>query len=415
MKKSAVEKLEPLPAEKAKGGRRFVAAATVEEFRGEEHLIVDIYRNLRKELKTPLVRICLTDRDFGNYYHTGGRWTRNKIENVEVGDEYFIGEQTVSIKQEDEKLVLSFAMGYRNDTWFDRIRNHQETINHDRYRRKNDTRESLLEERIRQMPEIPEEFYHWCEQELMAPCRYIFYKRKGRFAEFHCGCCGKSYRYPTKRPGTFEGQYEHTVDTPKAGTWGRCEKCDERAVFRQLGRADEITDKKTCYMIQPYGDSGGAVVRCFDIYKTSRAGHKPLFEDVEVNRSFFIPGKKKIQKDYQVYSSLTGTQLWLPNNIPGMATITVKAGKLYEGNLSELEGTELEHSGIQEYAQDYSCFMVESYMESYRRLPALEMIVKMKLTDLARRLVDNDYSTWNSLNGQGKSAAEVVSFRINQG
>ena len=78
-----------------------------------------------------------------------------------------------------------------------------------------------------------------------------------------------------------------------------------------------------------------------------------------------------------------------------MATITVRAGRLYEGNLKELAGTELEHTGIEEFAKEYDDFEVESYMESYRRMPALEMSVKMKLTYLARSLVDNDYTTWN--------------------
>lgn len=414
MKRSAIEKLKPLPVEKSKDKKRFVAAVAVEEIRGEEHLIVDIYRNLKKEFKEPLVRICLTDKDFGNYYHAEQSWNRNKMENVQVRDTYFLQMQTISIKPEDEKLIWAFTSiyGCQNDTWMDRIQHQEDHINREKYIKRDRTRQEnkqkKLEERIANMPAIPEDFYDWCETDLLRGCKYIFYKRKGRFAEFHCGCCGATYKYATEPLDTFEGQFEHIVMVPKAGAKARCEKCDEQGIYKQLGRGDEIIDKRRCYMVQPYGDKGGAVVRYFEIYKTSRAGSEPYFEDVEINRSFFIPGEDKIQRDYQVYSSWEGVNLWLPNNIPGMASITVRAGRLYEGNLAELAGTELEHTGIEEFAKEYDHFEVESYMESYRRMPALEMIVKMKLTYLANRLVENDHTAWDSVNTQGQNAAEVL-------
>lgn len=414
MKRSAIEKLKPLPVEKSKDKKRFVAAVAVEEIRGEEHLIVDIYRNLKKEFKEPLVRICLTDKDFGNYYHAEQSWNRNKMENVQVRDTHFLQMQTISIKPEDEELIKIFTSAYRyqNDTWMDGIQHQEDHINREKYIKRDRTRQEnkqkKLEERIANMPAIPEDFYDWCETDLLRGCKYIFYKRKGRFAEFHCGCCGATYKYATEPLDTFEGQFEHIVMVPKAGAKARCEKCDEQGIYKQLGRGDEITDKRRCYMVQPYGDKGGAVVRYFEIYKTSRAGSEPYFEDVEINRSFFIPGEDKIQRDYQVYSSWEGVNLWLPNNIPGMASITVRAGRLYEGNLAELAGTELEHTGIEEFAKEYDHFEVESYMESYRRMPALEMIVKMKLTYLANRLVENDHTAWDSVNTQGQNAAEVL-------
>lgn len=414
MKKSAIEKLKPFPVEKSKDKKRFVAAVAVEEIRGEEHLIVDIYRNLKKEFKEPLVRICLTDKDYGNYFPAEQRWNRNKMDNVQVRDTYFIQMQTVSIKPEDKKLIWTFTSiyGYQNDTWIDRIQHHEDCIDRERNKKYSEARyerkERELNERIANMPAIPEEFYEWCESNLLKGCKYIFYKRKGRFAEFHCGCCGATYRYATEPLDTFEGQFEHIVMVPKSGARGRCEKCDEKAIYKPIGRGDEIKDKRRCYMVQPYGDIGGAVVRYFEIYKTSRAGSIPCFQDVEINRSFFIPGKDKIQKDYQVYSNFTGTQFWISGNTPGLGSITIKAGRLYEGNLGELAGTELKHSGIEEFAKEYDDFAVEGYMEAYRRMPALEMIVKMKLTYLADRLAANDYATWNSVNVQGKSAADVL-------
>ena len=275
-------------------------------------------------------------------------------------------------------------------------------------RRKPDKYE-LLEERIKQMPEIPEQFYKWCEDELMSTHKYIFYKRKGRYAEFYCGCCGATYKYATEPIDSYEGQFEHIIRVPKDGTRGCCEKCGERAIYKPVGRSKNgIQNKKPCYLIQKYGDKGGAVVRYFEIYKLSKAGEIPVFRDVEINRAFFIPGEKKVQKDYQIYSNYLGNEFWIPNNTPGMATITLSAGMLYTDNLHELEGTELAHTGIEEYAKDYDCFKVRDYMEAYRRLPALEMIVKMKLTRMAENLLNSGSYVWDLLNSDGRTAAEIL-------
>lgn len=412
MKKKEIEGFAPLPVEKSKDKKRFVAAVAVKAFKGEKHLIIDVYRNLKKTLKTPLVRICLTDKAFGNYYFDTDRWTQNMIDNVLVDDPYIIQTKTVSMKPADEEVIKRFVTGYRNDTWIRRIENYQKNISKEKYRshekKRQERKEKELKERIAQMPEIPQKFYEWCEEELFKGYKYIFYKRQGRYAEFYCGCCGGYYRYATKSLDTYEGQFEHVVGIPKSGFFGRCEKCDEKAMYKHMGNKASITDKKKCYMVQPFGSNGGAVVRYFEIYKTSRIGGIPVYEDVEINRSFFMPESDKVQKDYQVRDNFIGGNYWLPNNIPGMANITVGAGNLYTENLGELAGTVLEHTGIEEFSEEYDYFKVRNYMESYIRMPALEMIVKMKLTYLANRLVNNEAAAWDSVNAQGHTAAEVL-------
>lgn len=404
MKKKAIEAVPPLPAEKAKDRKRFVAAVEQKEIKGEPALIIDIFRNLKKEMKQERLRVCLTKKEWGNWYPGKGYWTETNIENTEI-DEGYLTESEVFMTEKQKETIKRF-LGTGCRSWWDAVRHFQNEANRDRRRRSYKKKQERLEERIRNMPKIPQEFYDWCEDSLFRYNRYIFYRRSGRYAEFHCASCGAEYKYPTKETDTYEGQFEHIVRIPREGQKARCEACDTEAVYKAIGRRDQIKEKKCCYMIQPYGTDGGAVVRYFDIYKTSRAGSVPVYEDIEINRSFFIPGREKIQKDYQVYDCFTGTQCWLPNNIHGMATISLRPAPLYPG--SKIKGTMLEYSAVMEYAEDHDSFHVMNYMETYQKAPQLEMIIKMGMTRLADRLLEHPWDIRNIINTEGRNAAEVL-------
>lgn len=407
MKRKTIEAIPPLPATKDKRRIFYVAAVAVSKIKGEKTLIVDIYRNLKKELKTPIIRIALTEKDFGNYEFIDHEWDKRTIENVNTGMRQFITKESVAISEENERLILDNFAGYRWDSWLDRIGHVQADINQTKYDKKIRNRDEKLKERLKNMPPIPEQFYEWCEDELFKYDRYIFYKRKGRYAEFSCACCGKTYRYATERAESYEGQFEHVVAIPREGQRGRCEKCGTEATYKPIGRKSKIETKKTCYIIQKYGNDRGAVVRNFDIYKESAAGEKPVYTDCEINRSFFIPEMKKIQKDYCVHNGWTGVNEWWATNISGMYTIRLANGRIWPGSFEEIEGTMLQYSAIDGYVRDYDYLKVVDYMETYWQIPALEMIVKLGMYKLANKLVTQNWQR-NCIDCNGNNAQEIL-------
>ena len=407
MKRKAIEAIPPLPVSKGEKSKYYVAAVAVHEIKGEKTLIVDIYRNLKKEMKTPIIRIALTEKDFGNYELIDQKWDKRTIENVNTGLGQFITKESVAISEENERLIIDNFAGYRWDSWLDRIGHVQADINRAKYNKKVRNRDEKLKERLKNMPPIPEQFYEWCEDELFKCDRYIFYKRKGRYAEFSCACCGETYRYATEKTESYEGQFEHVVAIPREGQRGRCEKCGTEATYKPIGRKSKIETKKTCYIIQKYGNNGGAVVRNFDIYKESAAGEIPVYTDCEINRSFFIPEMKKIQKDYCVHNGWTGVNEWWATNISGMHPISLADGKMWPGSFEEIKGTMLQYSAIEQYVRDYEYLKVVDYMETYWQIPALEMIVKMGMYKLANKLVNENW-TRNCINGNGTNAHEIL-------
>lgn len=407
MKRKEIEKIEPLKVEKSKEKRKFVAAVALFQIKDEKHVVIDIFRNLKKELRTPLVRVCFTNKDFGNYYPSSQTWDKKKIEKIEIADCWGLSEYDIAMSEQAQKVILKNSETfYYKDSWFGRVQDLEKQQNYEKYLKREEQKERALKERINNMPPVPQEFYDWCENDLMKGCRYIFYKRKGRYAEFYCSCCGETYKYPVKEGESFESQFEHIVAVPKEGQAGRCEKCGTKAFYKSIGRGDYKQDKRSCYMIQKYGEKG-VVVRYFDIYKTSRAGDIPIYNDVEIHRGFFTPDMTKIQKDYCVESNYVSGNFWIPNNIPGLANITIRAAKLYTGNLEELKGTMMQYSAIEQFSKEYDHFEVEKYLERYWQVPALEMIVKLGMTKMANSMITN-YWDDAGINQEGTTAAEVL-------
>lgn len=405
MKRKTVEKIPPLPVEKTKDKKCYVAAAVVEEIKGERHLIVDIYRNLKKDFKQPFVRVCATENDYGNYLFSEEVWNRKLLGNIATPYRNFLFEPSISISKEHVEMIKQFFKSY--DSWYDTLINLVQDLNREKADKAYRRREIKLQERLNKMPAIPKEFYNWVESKLFKNTSYMFYKRKGRFAEFHCSCCGKSYRLPVERLDTYEGQFEHIAAVPKQNQRGRCELCDSEIVYKAVGRGTVKEDKRSCYLIQRYGERG-AVVRYFDIYKTSSVENAPVYADYEQCRSFYIPDAKNIQKDYCYYEPWTGMCGWHPHNIPGMQNITLKAAELWPGSFEQLKGTMLEYSGIDAYCKNYDLIEVEKYMETYYKYPALEMISKLGMYHLATRLMEQGYWEENCINPDGKTVDEVL-------
>ncbi len=409
MKYKMLEKIPPLPAEKTKDKMRFVAEVQRIQKKDIDVLIIDIYRNLKKNIKTPMIRICITEKETANYDFAAGVWNNRNIDNFYKDDTYMISDSTVSMSEEDKKKILDFVPGDNWRGWYSRISVFQHKLSMEKQRKRDDRKYELLQERLDNMPSVPEGFYQWCEEELFKRCNYIFYKRKGRFAWFICGSCGKSYKYATEPAESFESQMaEHIIQVPRQNAVACCEKCGTIGIYKHINRKEEVTDHRICYVVQRYGNYGAAVVRYFDIYKTSKAGKIPVYQDVEVNRSFFWPEVDRVQKDYNVYNGFSGEAYWIPNNIPGIATISLKPGRLYMGNLDELKGTVLEHSGIEEYEKEYDIFKAVYYMEAYHKFHAMEMLVKLGMTRLAEKIVANEYNVWQQVNPDGKTPWEVL-------
>lgn len=239
-------------------------------------------------------------------------------------------------------------------------------------------RATELAERTAHIPQIPEKFHEWIDKELYRTDNFIYYRRKGSWADFHCSACGEDYRMRIKRRESFEGMFEQVIAPPKHNMPCRCENCGVAGEYKASGRIKDSSVygiRKKCYVGQKYKE--GVVVRYFGIEKIigKLCGQKYIVK--EIARNFFLPGKK-VQKDYQPEDFL-GEIKWHDHNVGGLWNISQGEGRIYPESFKELKGTVFEYTGLREYEKRRGSAKMGAYLEAYENYPYLEMFEKAGL------------------------------------
>lgn len=398
MKKKAIRDVPYLWSE-PQDGYTYTARAFRKEIQGTDHLFVEVYK------EQPVIRIILTDSDFGNYHPDTETWSRETLAPAAMGTPIWNEDlyrraprerEYTYMPEEDQKLVVSWC-GHTGTDWQHAIYFKEKGIKQDRSMKRYERRQQRLKERVNDTPELPEDLKQWADRRLFRQAHYLYYKKSGRYADIACSACGNVSTAAFKRTDTFEGMFETVIEPPKAGEHGTCPYCGERGIWKPKGRtkgAWAMTD--ACYIGQPFRN-GGAVIRYVEMEKVFRleeyaglsgtvmvgAGENMIIN--EVSRLYIEPGRKP-QQDFHKHSPFTGN-FWDDCQLDGMANIRLQEGKVYYKTWDLLKGTCLQYSGAEWYEKDYPEMNLIRYMERYNQYPQLEIISKIGLKEIAHEMV----------------------------
>ena len=418
MKKKAIENIPYLTAGRRQEKKAYLAVAEVLQIAGEEHLLVEIYENRKGKLKVPALRLAYTKKDWGLYWTerdgVKARWSRahclNEFRDAvwETGAKR-TGEKT-AIADEDKGKIYAYIgkeeSKWRN--WVEELRCLEKDICYERRERREEKERLMLEQRHQDTPKLPEGFREWYEDTLFAGTDYLYYKRRGSYADFTCSHCGETYTEKIKRAESFEGKFEDVKETPQNGSVRRCGKCGRPGNCKPLGRAkNTYAITRPCYVIQKFRKQG-AVVRYFEIEKTLRIGEAEKYEAVEITQNYFEPGKKE-KAEYHLRNNWTGATFWNGVNLC-RAPIGRKEGKMYPESIQELGRTYLRYSGLQEWQKWHPDIKAVEYLRAYVKHPYMEMAVKAGLDDMVEKMIE-DRMGWMDLNETAKAPEDILRIR----
>ena len=157
----------------------YIAVTAIEEICQERHLFVEIYRNQKECKEIPVVRIAVTEKDFGTYFPESGEWVKRRITR-NTWDSYgliwkedyeqirktanVLEEENILYSKADLKRIQRFLKGIRvwdDRRWWEYIDQKQQDIEEKkRYKRetsRREKRERALKERQENTPELPKE------------------------------------------------------------------------------------------------------------------------------------------------------------------------------------------------------------------------------------------------------------------
>ncbi len=435
MKRKSIEKIPYMGLRKVKRGKavEYVAVTGTYEIGGKDHLFIEVYRNSRKCKTVPKVRIVLTKNDFGTFFPEGGVWSTEKVDIGSYINSFLIwrrGENKVrsrdamdherNIMQSDQDLQILKKFTDRSEfvddgRWWDHIQAWQDGITHARNRaqrdRKRERRERALKDRIENTPVLPEkEILEYADQELFGSRHYLYYRKHKSRAELACTKCGGVVDARWKEGMSYESQFERMIEEPKRGFTGKCPLCNEMAEYLPAGHVKEGNSQKIHLFIgQKYKD--GIVIRYLEVEKeyhldvTEDNGREKLhgaYEElsgIEIARAYFEQGKK-LQIDYHKHNPWKGEDFWDDCNLYGNANINVKAGVVMPETYTNMQGTFLQYSAMEEYQKVAGDINPINYLERYIHTPQIEMLVKIGLTGVVDELMKYHYGIVADENAQ---------------
>lgn len=426
MKKKTIEKIPYLKLAKVsrKKNAKYIGVTAVKTISHEKHLLLEVYQNSKKTKDTPLVRIVLTEKDFGTYIPESGEWTRQKIE---VDGYYYNrkliwhtrGESGATMQQEENKNILQSDEDlerikkfceikiWNERRWWDYIYKHQDNIVLSARRkteeRKYQRRQQALNDRIAHTQELPKQkILERVDSIYFNNRHYLYYKKHGCWAQIACSKCGGVTDARWKSGISYESQFQCWTEEPREGHTGDCPLCGTRGEYKCQGKVKKgHRDTIHIFLGQKYKEVG-MVLRYIEVSKAWNlgliCGEKGLemrnaseeLSGVETARAYFEPGKNP-QIDYHKHSGYSGKDFWDDCNLYGTANISISAAPIMEETYREMEGTIFQYSALQEYVREVKKVNPIEYFERYQQTPQIEVMVKMGLIGVVEQLVKYHY------------------------
>lgn len=394
MKKKAILKIPPIPTDYSERGKRYSVSAGVVDIDGSSILLLDVYPKNRKK---PLRRIIVTPVDYGIYEYDTKNWSGKSIENSEIWFPQTVPTLYVSRDMAYSKETYDIVAGYAkkvktirfiDENLFYVVRQLESAIADEKTDRAYKRRVQRLKERCSYVEPLDDEFKAYCKKKFDRLGKHImWYKRKGRYADFKCSACGCEYRRATEYGVSYESQSENIVATPKQGIISRCEICG--AMGKYQARERKFNEQLTFYKADTYKD--GLVIREVAASQVIRKDVKEAYEYTEMTRLFIT--KAEEHKDFCYYDGWTDKTEWYDRNSSGMYSYQSPKGFLYEPSLANIKKSAFKYCAIDRFLSKYPKSDIHGYFKAYRRYPQLEYLVKMQLWKLAEPLTANFYQT----------------------
>lgn len=418
MKKKAIEKIPYIGLKKTsrKKDVKYVGVAETKIIGGAEHLLIEVYKNEKNEKDIPEVRIALNKNDFGTYFPKTGEWNRKKImpnggycrtiwEKTGEGNDWREQEK-INILQNEEDLgkIRDFCKKkiYSEKHWWEYIHKYQDDITVRERRktadRKYQRRAEALQDRINHTKELPEQrILDWANKTCFGKLHYLYYKKHGSWVQIACSKCGGVTDARWKSGISYESQFQRIVKEPKEGKYGKCPMCGTLGEYKCQGKVKGTYRKQAYYFLGQRYKENGIVLRYIEVQKrweleltagekgTEMQGACEELSGIEIARAYLKPGEK-VQIDYQKHSWYEGKDYWDDCNLAGLSNIAIGEGKILPETYREMQDTAFRYSGLEEYADKGGKVNPIDYLERYQQIPQLEILSKMGLTEIVRRI-----------------------------
>lgn len=418
MRKKEIERIPYLGLKKIsrKKDVKYIGVTAVKNVGNKKHLFLEVYKNKKESKMVPVVRIILTKKEFWNYFPETEQWTRQKVEKDGGYGNWIWGEKADTWEQMEKENVLQSTEDlerikkfckikipvYYEARWWQYIYKHEDDLataaRIDREHRKFVCRQEALKDRMAHTAKLPEKrILEYADRIYFQKEHHLYYKKYGSWTKIACSKCGGVTDARWRDGISYESQFQKHTEEPREGKSGKCPMCGAVGTYKCQGKIKgEYSKKIHLFLGQRYKEDG-AVLRYVEIEKAWTLGFiegndgpemynaAEELSGVEVARAYFEPGKK-VQIDYHKHDLYRNEDVWDDCNLYGLANIDIKAAPIMSETYEELKNTIFRYSGLKEYADKEGKVNPIDYLERYQQIPQLEILSKIGLTEIVRRI-----------------------------
>ena len=346
-------------------------------------LTLDVVETVTKEVE---VRICITRKEFMNYYPGRGIWDNKQIHSIMT--EVSVGEGKIIFYDLYGKSNIQKVLG-KEYTSILSVQEYEYRISQEKRWNEERRKAEKCRERNAGVEEPDKELEAWLTR-YVGGIHYIYYKRNGKYAQLACSACGHSGKY-IMIPEIFEDFLKPYLGfKPEHNMGGEpCPMCGVYGKWKAAGKTRGVYGNKDRRYVVDKVD-GTVVIRYFEIEKYISGTEFEAHEDIcclELARNWFQ--EKKVQKDYYKHNPYTGVDFWDDRNLAGLASFQQRAGKVRLREKNILNGTSFQYSGLEREIQQSDYTDAERYLTVYQRYPVIEMLGKLGMTKMKRAILEN--------------------------
>lgn len=232
------------------------------------------------------------------------------------------------------------------------------------------------------VPELPEDFREFCEEEVMKDANYLVYNSVRK--SVYCTHCKKKY--------SIEELIQRNGRKPKHGYYAMCDKCcvELQTISEGMSRRNRVFRYSTEIM-QQYRE--GIIVREFNVFRNFEKTLTPETGIYEIKRHIFSNDK------YLRYESRwngKGTRKWHRIK-PGryFTELTYANGILYWRNIKEtLENTKYNEYNLHRYLNRENVSIKKGFEAVFERIieqPYIEQFIKAGLYGLSDSVINGSF------------------------
>lgn len=353
-------------------------------------LIINFFttNDLRKGIKTAKFRTFFESKDYisQDLKETKTKWKTGCLENILQWNWYCEGMiSIIHTRKNVEKDIKDFFGLDKEDVW-EAIRRIQKLIMENRIQEKHRKELSSIDEKMKEVPELPEDFEHWIQEYGMYQKRYLIYGKK----EGYCTQCRNYVK----------------VRNAKNMKRETCTSCGSEVTFKAAGWMPSVLREETWIcLIQktPHGFVERYFLANIRIQKSIVGYERKIYYEENVRR-FREEGKTTFYEK-NIYKQ-RGSLRWCPNSDKWNCTHAV----VYTENLTKLfKGTEYQYSALDIYQKNknYEPIPVWSYLDQYPVGRYLEALVKINLTNLVEGILERGTLTYKN----GTKLTEILDLQ----